>query len=265
VDLESCLEAIDAALDEGDIDAALRLAGQAKREFPGDPDVRVAYAHALWDAEDLRGARAAYQEAMRLAPQSSEIRGYLAWSHLALAEFAEAETAARQANELEENPDALAVLSHLAERGGKIDEADRLARRAHDLEPDDFPVPYRVSEAEFRNVVAESLDALPDEFRKALDGQVAILVQPVPTLELLEEEDPPLDPQLLGLYVGTPLPEREASTTKLPDVIYLFQRNLEHECSDRQELLEEIATTVYHEVGHYFGFDDDELDDLDFG
>ena len=86
-------------------------------------------------------------------------------------------------------------------------------------------------------------------------------------LAVLMHEDPPLDPELLGLYVGVPLPERTGvrDSTTLPDVIYLFHHNIEHEAGDRREMLEQIAITVYHEVGHYFGFDDDQLEELDFG
>ena len=70
----------------------------------------------------------------------------------------------------------------------------------------------RISEADFRDVVSEAIDRLPEEFRGALDGEVAILVEPVPSVEILKSEDPPWDPELLGLYVGVPLPEREVSS-----------------------------------------------------
>lgn len=267
MDLDEALDAIDAALDEGEIEAGLQLARQVVKEHPHESDAHLALGHALWDAGDLRGARDAYQKAVRLAPDAAETHGAVAWAQFSLAEFAPAAQAARRSNELLENADACALLGRIAERDGRLDEADRLARRAHALDPDAFPMPFRVTEAEFRAVVSEALDELPEEFQRALDGEVAVLVEPVPPAEVLGREEPPLDPELLGLYVGVPLPERQGSyaAPKLPDVIYLFHHNLEHEALDRQELLEQIAITVYHEVGHYFGFDDDQLDELDFG
>jgi predicted Zn-dependent protease with MMP-like domain len=71
----------------------------------------------------------------------------------------------------------------------------------------------------------------------------------------------------LGLYVGVALPEREGSLSgpTLPDRIYLFQHNLEHEARDHQELVEQIRITLFHEVGHYFGFSDEDLEERDFG
>jgi predicted Zn-dependent protease with MMP-like domain len=79
--------------------------------------------------------------------------------------------------------------------------------------------------------------------------------------------DPPWDPEIYGLYVGVPLPEREATTLgpKLPDVVYLFHHNLEYAAADRAGLLDEISVTVYHEIGHYLGYDDDALEERGFG
>jgi predicted Zn-dependent protease with MMP-like domain len=267
MELDDSLDAIEAALDEGDVDGALRLARLARKQFPDEPEVHLIYGHALWDEGELVHARDAYLVAARLAPDSAEVLAAVAWAHLALSEFDAAQRAAEKSNAEQENSDASAILCRLAERAGKMAEADRLAQRAHGLDPDNFPLPFRVSEEEFRQVVSEALDELPDQFRRALDGDVAVLVEPVPPVEVLSSEKPPLDPELLGLYVGVSLPERtpNSSVPGLPDRIYLFQHNLEHEAGDRRELLEQIAITVYHEVGHYFGFDDDQLEELDLG
>ena len=264
-DLDDVLDAIDAALDAEDVDEAVRLAKQARRDFPSEPDVRLAYADTLWDAGDLRAASTEYKAAVQLAPLSSEALATLAWCHVALVEFEDARTAASKSMQLGENAHAAGVLCLLAERAGELEEGDRLARRAHALDPEAYPLPYRVSEEEFRAAVSEALDNLPESFRRALEGDVAVLVEPVPSVEVLSQEEPPLDPELLGLYVGVPLPERDSSAAKLPDIIYLFQRNLEHAATGRRELIDEIRTTVYHEVGHYFGFDEEELEARDLG
>ena len=85
--------------------------------------------------------------------------------------------------------------------------------------------------------------------------------------EPLMTQSPPLDPRILGLYEGVALPDREglAGRPALPDRIFLFQHNLEHEASTRAELVEQIRITVFHEVGHYFGFSDEDLEERDFG
>jgi len=266
-DLENTLEAIDEALDADEVDEALRLAKRARKEFPAEPEVHLLLGDALLACDEMHEARRAYEEAARLAPESPDALASLAWAHYQLADFDAARTVAQRSNELHANALATSILGRLAERAAKLEDANRLAQRAHALDPDTYPLPMRISEEEFRDVVSEALDRLPEEFRRALDGEVAVLVEPVPSVEILKSEDPPWDPELLGLYVGVPLPKREVSLAapKLPDIVYLFQRNLEHVATDREELVEQIAVTVYHEVGHYLGYDDDELDERGIG
>ncbi len=266
-DLDTNLDAIEAALESGDVDEALRLAKSTRKRYPAEPDAHLAYGDALWDAGDLAGAREAYANAARLAPDSPDILATLGWAHFALLDMAAAAKSATRSNNLEENASATALLGRLAERDGDLAAGDRLVRRAHALDPEGFPLPCRLGEDDFREAVSEALDRLPEEFRHALDGEVAVLVEPVPRLELLRSDNPPFDPEILGLYVGVPLPERESSSAppKLPDVVYLFQRNLEHAAATRDELVEEIAVTVFHEVGHYLGYDDEELEERGIG
>jgi len=263
--IDSLLDDIEDALEEDDLDRARTLVERARREFPQDPEVLCAYGDVLWDCGELQAALAAYHDAERQAPEDADIVMALADCHFALCEFDEARAVAVRVNKMEEHPSAQALLGRLAERANLIEEADRLFQRAQSLDPDSYPLPYRVTEEEFRELTRIALDQLPDRFREAMEGQVALVVEAVPSRELLTGAEPPLDPELLGLYVGIPLPERTHDTTKLPDIIYLFQRNLEHEATDHEELTEQIAITVYHEIGHYFGFSDEELEARDFG
>jgi predicted Zn-dependent protease with MMP-like domain len=114
--------------------------------------------------------------------------------------------------------------------------------------------------SQFEAVVRETMGALPDWVQNALDN-IEILV--------MEEADEYLDPEgegLLGLYLGLPLTERGVEYAgELPDVIYIFrQPHLELGLSP-DELREEIARTLIHEVAHYFGIDDDHLDEIGWG
>jgi predicted Zn-dependent protease with MMP-like domain len=266
-DLDTNLEAIEAALESGDVDEALRLAKATRKHFPAEPDAHLAYGDALWDAGDLAAAREAYENAARLAPDSPDILATLGWAHFALLDFEAARKAATRSTNIDENASATALLGHLAERDGDLAAGDQKARRANALDPEGFPLPFRLPEDDFREAVSEALDRLPEEFRQAVDGEVAVLVEPVPRVELLRSGEPAFDPEILGLYVGVPLPERENSTSppKLPDVVYLFQRNLEHAGTTREEIVDEIAVTVFHEIGHYLGYDDDELEERGIG
>ncbi len=113
---------------------------------------------------------------------------------------------------------------------------------------------------EFATVVRKTLSRLPDWAQEAMHNV---------DIQILDEPDADLDPhneRLLGLYTGVPLPEREANHAgELPDVIYLFRiPHLELGLS-RDQLLFEIETTVIHEVAHYFGIDDDHLDEIGWG
>jgi predicted Zn-dependent protease with MMP-like domain len=87
-------------------------------------------------------------------------------------------------------------------------------------------------------------------------------VQSLPTLEMLTAEDPPLTPDLLGLFVGRHIfAQGSSAAPSAPGAIYLFRRNLLRACGDLDELAREVSITVRHEVGHLMGLDEDELDD----
>ena len=113
---------------------------------------------------------------------------------------------------------------------------------------------------EFENVVDEVLERLPDWVHESLDNI---------SIQVLDEADDHLDPDgegLLGLYVGLPLPERDANYAgEMPDVIYLFRQPHLDMGLDEDGLRNEIATTLVHEIAHYFGIDDDHLHEIGWG
>jgi predicted Zn-dependent protease with MMP-like domain len=110
--------------------------------------------------------------------------------------------------------------------------------------------------AEFEDAVGDALDEVPSELMALLDNVVF----------LVEDEPPAGDPDLLGIYDGTPLTERgDAWAGALPDRITIFRGPLTRMCEDREELLDEIAITVVHEIAHHFGIDDARLHELGWG
>ena len=115
----------------------------------------------------------------------------------------------------------------------------------------------------FEKLVAQAIKKLPTEFREKLEN-VAVIVEDRPSAELLEEMEVPPGDTLFGLYEGTPLTERGFQTPLHPDRIWIFQAPIEEECETEEEIIEEIETTIVHEVAHFFGLDDDYLEDLGY-
>lgn len=110
-----------------------------------------------------------------------------------------------------------------------------------------------VSESRFDELVDEAIDLIPEEFIRRM-GNVVILVA----------DRNPETPDLLGLYEGVPLTERTADHWGIPDTIHIYREPLCLYCADEESLVEQIRVTVLHEVGHFFGMDEDDLDRLGY-
>jgi predicted Zn-dependent protease with MMP-like domain len=122
----------------------------------------------------------------------------------------------------------------------------------------------KLTRAEFEKLVDEALSEIPERLRPYLDG-VIIEVESMPDERTCREAEIDDPHELLGYYQGTPLTDRSIDDTfRLPDRITLYQRNIEDICEDREEVVEEIRITVLHEVGHHFGLDEDDLDELGY-
>ena len=107
----------------------------------------------------------------------------------------------------------------------------------------------------FEALVADALDGIPDEIANLVHNVVV----------LVEDEPPPDDPDLLGVYDGVSLTERSGDHTGLPDRITIFRRPLLEMCADADELVREVRITVVHEIAHHFGIDDRRLHQLGYG
>jgi len=121
-----------------------------------------------------------------------------------------------------------------------------------------------VRRVDFRAVLRQALDDLPPLFRKALDN-VAVVVEEWPPDWLLDELGIPPDETLYGYYHGVPLPERSVSApAALPDKISIYRGPLEEDFPDPTELRRQIRVTLLHEIGHYFGMDEEQLERLGY-
>ena len=118
---------------------------------------------------------------------------------------------------------------------------------------------------EIKKEVGRVIDRLPRSFRERLLN-VEFVVEERPSFKLLRAEG--LDPRhdtLYGIYQGIPLPDRSSlDPPLLPDKITIFAEPLLEDFPDPEELREEIRLTVLHEIAHYFGMDEEEIEDLGY-
>lgn len=124
---------------------------------------------------------------------------------------------------------------------------------------------YQVSKQKFGELVEEALRNLPEPFATHME-MVRVEVHDRPTRKQLKEAGLEEDELLLGLYVGHPLTDRSVEMSgTLPDAIYIFQEDVEQVSETEQDLLDEVRITVLHEIGHFFGMDEEDLDKLGYG
>lgn len=116
-------------------------------------------------------------------------------------------------------------------------------------------MPLQMGEQRFEELVSDALDAIPPQLAAAIDN-VVVLVQ----------DHHPEDPDLLGLYEGIALTERDSFYAgALPDTITIYREPLLEMCSSEQEVVDEVTITVIHEIAHHFGIDDERLHQLGWG
>ena len=114
-----------------------------------------------------------------------------------------------------------------------------------------------MSREQFEDAVGEALDGVPPELARMMDNVVV----------LVEDDAPDADPELLGLYEGTPLTERDGwwASGSLPDRITIFRHPTLAVCESVEEVVEEVRVTVVHEIAHHFGIEEDKLHALGWG
>jgi len=113
-----------------------------------------------------------------------------------------------------------------------------------------------VRRARFERLVAQALDNLPPQFAQRLTN-IAVIVEPRPSREVAKD----LGADILGLYQGaSELEQSPMAPYELPEVIVVYQENIEAVCRTDEEIIEEIRKTVIHEVGHHFGLSDDQME-----
>ena len=121
-----------------------------------------------------------------------------------------------------------------------------------------------MSDRTFRRLVDEALGLVPAEFRPYLVG-VPVVIEEWPADALLDDLGVPEDETLYGLYSGHALTGGPTASGELPSRITLFRGPLRSDSADEEDLRDQIATTVIHEVAHHFGIDEARLEELGWG
>jgi predicted Zn-dependent protease with MMP-like domain len=257
------LEMAEDALQRGDPQAALTLCDQLLRDHPNHPDVQFLQAEAQRDLGDFEKSEELYREVVAQVPEHALAWSGLAWLCFETLKWEEARSSAARAIRLDpRNPEALWVRALTRERRGDEEGARRDFLRSHRIDPFHFPTPGRLSDALAQALVEEALRTLEPTVRAYLQ-QVPIILEEFPEEDILEQFDPPASPsELLGYFSGTPLPDRGLGDpwSQMPATIVLYRRNIERMFHDHDRLIEELRITIFHEVGHFLGLDEEDLE-----
>ena len=116
---------------------------------------------------------------------------------------------------------------------------------------------------EFASLIEEALSIIPENFRDAMRN-IAIIVEEYPPAPLLEEMEIEPPDTLYGLYLGTPITERRWDDgNREPDQIVLYQGPHEEDAINEDDLVAMVAETLIHEIGHYFGMSEEEIQEVE--
>jgi predicted Zn-dependent protease with MMP-like domain len=267
--LESLYHSAEAASSEGLADQAIEHCESALEllDFNFDEECTFTHGdflmlagHACWEDNDIEGAMRYYRQTHETDPGRIDALVALGVALFHLCRFGAARTYLEISSaEDPEAGEAWYYLAILALRSGNASLARALFERANEKEPDRWLVPRFLDEDEIQKLVEDIYARFPEEIQDVL-GNVAIVLEDLPSEELLLCCDPPLDPLLLGLFEGIPLPDQ--STFDAPQgitQIRLFTSNLALIAEDSERLVEELEVTLKHEIGHFLGLDEDEL------
>lgn len=226
-DLERWLEEGEVALSEGDHAAVAERIARI-RAAAGDEDARGLYLKGslAWDVDGPEAALPALERAVAVDPDDADLRHALATAYQECGRDADAVPHLLQTRLLDAEGDREAVL-------GSPDELDLIAETAE-----------------------EALELLPPALRDRLDG-VPILLEPRPSIALVREG---FDPRAYGLFEGPGMVDR--GDVPAPTRIVLYTSNLLASFGNDDELVRQVEITVLHEVAHYFGFEEDEMEPL---
>lgn len=240
---------------------AVTLCDELLRKNPDNLEARYCLAEALLELGAATQAADLYESIVDEQPENV---GAILGLGVSLYESCQFELAKQALEEaLEQEPELADAWFHLGlveEWLGKPAESQKHFKKAHRLDPSAYPVPVKITDRELDLIARDVLRSLPARFQDALKN-VVISVEERPKLEELKASDPALSPNLWGLFRGQTVAEQEGSGSSgaLPSEIVLFKTNLQRGVATREELVEEVKTTLLHEIGHFLGMDEEDV------
>jgi predicted Zn-dependent protease with MMP-like domain/predicted Zn-dependent protease len=230
-------------------------------------EVLLTLADARAADHDPAGGLQAAEQAVALAPDDAIARVAVGAALFDMCRLDDAEKAVAQA--IDRDPrcaDAYWLRGRILTYRADDKAADKAFDRAVALDPERFTAPFRIEEDAFAKLMEEAYDELPEPVRNYLKN-VAVTIEDVPEMDALIKNDPPLSPGSLGLYEGTPpsLAPGDDPWSHFPSRITLFRKNIEISCATEDELKDLVSSTLLHEVGHYLGLDEEDLDERGLG
>jgi predicted Zn-dependent protease with MMP-like domain len=262
--VEALLTEAEEALAEGDAEGAERTLRRALKLAPNHRDVSFLLGDALRDQGRLDEAEGLYRAVVLGTPGDADAWAALAGALLFQLRWSEAHKAANRAlREDPGHPEAAYIRGVLRERRGDYPGAQRDFLRAWTADPALWSLPVPLDDETVEEVVVDTLEALHPTLREYL-ADIPILLEEFPSDEVLQQYDPPAYPtELLGYFSGHSLMERSTDDpwSGVPGAIVLFRRNLQRFARDREHLLEELRITLFHEVGHFLGLDEKDMED----
>ena len=256
---DAALEAAIQSLEAGDPELALTQASRSQQHGPR----ALLEIRAYLDLGMLEAARERLGTARSELGEDDvdvvELEGEVALESWELEAAAQAFEAIA---EVERDPWICERLALLADHRGEHEHARALQREAAALDGE-RPAPVSVSAATFDKIVEDALASLAPSFKEQV-RHVRVVREPVPFRELVDPREPSATPpDILGLFVGPTIHDlAEDFPAQLPPSIYLFQRNLERMARDEEHLAEEIRVTLFHEIGHLLGLDEEGVAEL---
>ena len=259
--LEEIWNEVWSLLQDGKSDVAASRVLAILNEEGDAPEVRYLLGVCLMDLDEVDAAIPELESASGHDSGWPDAHAALAWAYFRGCRFDDAQDVVDAVLQMDpELPEGHQLQGLLLERAGDEDSAATSFAKAHRLDPKRYPEAPHMDEEEFLEVARNAVQELDEQILEVLE-ETSFFVQNVPARELLVEAEPPLDPQLLGLFVGRSLLEQSVQDSgSLPNTMYLFQRNLERGVATRGELAQEIRITVLHEIGHHLGWDEEQLE-----
>ncbi|MBI5527307.1 MAG: metallopeptidase family protein [Deltaproteobacteria bacterium] len=262
-DLDRYYEKVEELWEKNRLEDAAKAAAGAVEALPYEPEPHLWLGDLNYEMDEWARALEHYEKALELDEMLIEAMTSIAKIRFERLEFSAAAELAEKALSIDpEWAEGNYYKALLLEREGNFSRADKYLRKASNTDPELYPSPFKVSRDRFDEIVEKALEVLTPKVRNFLKN-TAVIVEQVPDIEDLRGGDPPLSPHILGLFRGTSAPERsiESAWSQMPSQIVLYQRNLEHFCQEEPELVEQIRITVLHEIGHYLGLDESDLED----